>query len=142
MELQKAHQVPPYSIRWKAKKSSSSLVPPSLLGNFPFVQNNSKTHRLPGYTKKEKFQAWLTPWCSPPFGAWDALAVAKASFVGCWMGASPVRRKIASSELSPGQTPVRHTGTSRVRGGPLCTRLIPSCARPQINRSRGRFNHR
>ena len=60
----------------------------------------------------------------------------------CWMGASPVQRKIASGELSPGQNPVRHTVTGSVRCGPACARLIPLFVRPPINRCRGRFKHR
>ena len=43
--------------------------------------------------KKEKFQAWLARWCTPPFGAWDALAVAKSSFVGF----GPFARHFASA---------------------------------------------
>ena len=52
----KAHQVPPLLYPLESKKSSSSRVPPSLLGNFPFMQNNSKTHRLPGCTKIRNFK--------------------------------------------------------------------------------------
>ena len=58
------------------------------------------------------------------------------------MGASPVQQNNASGGLSPGQKPVRHTGTSCVRGGVSCARLIPLFFRPQPNRCRRQFKHR
>ena len=57
---------PPMLYLLESKKSSSSRVPPSLLGNFPFVQSNSKTHRLPGYTKK-RISSMVDPLVLSPF---------------------------------------------------------------------------
>ena len=81
----------------ESKKSSSSRVPPSLVGNFPFMQEQLENSPATRMYKNKKFQAWLTPWCSPPFGAWDALAVAKASFVSV----GPFGRCFASACTAP-----------------------------------------
>ena len=56
--------------------------PPFPTRQLPIYAEQLKNSPATRIYKKEKFQAWLTPWCPPPFGAWNALAVAKASFVG------------------------------------------------------------
>ena len=66
----------------ESKKELFESGPPSPTRQLPIRAEQLKNSPATRVYKKEKFRAWLTPWCPPPFGAWDALAVAKASFVG------------------------------------------------------------
>ena len=66
----------------ESKKELFESGPPSPTRQLPICAEQLENSPATRIYKKEKFQAWLTPWCPPPFGAWDALAVAKASIVG------------------------------------------------------------
>ena len=66
----------------ESKKELFESGPPFPTRQLPIYAKQLENSPATRIYKKEKFQAWLTPWCSPPFGAWDALAVAKAPFVG------------------------------------------------------------
>ena len=77
----KAHQVP-HALSAGKQKELFESGPPFPTRQLPIYAEQLKNSPPARMYKNKKFQAWLIPWCSPPFGAWDALAVAKASFVG------------------------------------------------------------
>ena len=89
MELQKRIKSPHALSAGKQKElfESGPPFPTRQLSMCAEQLENSPATRV---YKSKKFQAWLTPWCSPPIGAWDALAVAKASIVGFGPFCKPV----------------------------------------------------
>ena len=81
MELQKRIKSP-HALSAGKQKELFESGPPFPTRQLPIYAEQLENSPAARIYKNKKFQAWLTPWCSPPFGAWDALAVAKASFVG------------------------------------------------------------
>ena len=81
----------------ESKKELFESGPPSPTRQLPICAEQLENSPATRIYKKEKFQAWLTPWCPPPFGAWDALAVAKASSVSF----GPLCRCFASACTPP-----------------------------------------
>ena len=81
MEFQKRIKSP-HALSAGKQKELFELGPPFPTRQLPIcaeqLENSSDTRIY----KNKKFQAWLAPWCSPPFGAWDALTRVKASSVG------------------------------------------------------------
>ena len=81
MELQKRTKSP-HALSAGKQKELFESGPPFPTRQLPIYAEQLKNSPATwGYSKGD-FRACLTPWCPSPFGAWDALAVAKASFVG------------------------------------------------------------
>ena len=96
MELQKRNKSPHALSAGKQKKLFES-GPPFPTRQLPIYAEQLENSPATRVYKNKKFQAWLTPWCPPPFGAWDALAVAKASSVSF----GPLCRRFASACTTP-----------------------------------------
>ena len=96
MELQKrikSHMLYPLEI----KKELFESGPPFPTRQLPIYAEQLENSPATRVYKNKKFQACLTPWCPLPFGAWDALAVAKASSVSF----GPLCKRFASACTTP-----------------------------------------
>ena len=87
----------PHALSARKQKELFESSHPFPTRQLPICAEQLKDSPATRIYEKEKIQAWLTHWCPPPFGAWDALPVAKASFVGL----GPFGRHICTGPHSP-----------------------------------------